>query len=34
MVWVNRFGQPPERLPGTPVAELTSLEALPELFGV
>ena len=34
VVWVNRFGQPPERLPGTPVAELTSLEALPELFGV
>ncbi len=34
VVWVNRFGQPPERLPGTPVAELTSLEALPELVGV
>jgi 2-haloacid dehalogenase len=34
VVWVNRFGQPPERLPGTPVAELTSLEGLPDLFGV
>ena len=34
VVWVNRFCQPPERLPGTPVAELTSLEALPELLGV
>ncbi len=34
VVWVNRFGQPPERLPGTPVAELTSLEGLPELLGV
>jgi 2-haloacid dehalogenase len=34
VVWVNRFGQPPERLPGTPVAELTSLEGLPGLLGL
>ncbi len=34
VVWINRFGQPPERLPGTPVAELTSLEGLPDLLGV
>ncbi len=34
VVWINRFGQPPERLPGTPAAELTSLEGLPDLLGV
>jgi 2-haloacid dehalogenase len=34
VVWINRFGQPPERLPGTPVAELTTLEGLPGLLGV
>lgn len=34
VVWVNRFGQPPERLPGTPVAELKSLEGLPALLGL
>jgi 2-haloacid dehalogenase len=34
VVWVNRFGQPPERLPGTPVAELTSLQGLPALLGL
>ncbi len=34
VVWVNRFGQPPERLPGTPVAELKSLESLPEILGL
>lgn len=33
-VWVNRFGQPPERLPGTPVAEIQSLDGLPALLGV
>lgn len=31
-VHVNRFGQPPERLPGTPKAELTSLSELPPLL--
>jgi 2-haloacid dehalogenase len=34
VVWVNRFGQPPERLPGRPSAELTSLEGLPGLLGL
>ena len=34
VVWINRFGQPPERIPGTPVAELTTLEGLPDLLGV
>ena len=33
VVWVNRFGQPRERLPGTPRAEITSLDSLPELLG-
>lgn len=31
VVWVNRFGQPRERLPGTPKAEIKSLEPLPGL---
>lgn len=31
VAWVNRFGQPRERLPGTPKAEITSLEPLPGL---
>ncbi len=31
-VHVNRFGQPPERLPGNPVAQLTTLEELPALL--
>ena len=34
VVWVNRFGQPPERLPGSPRAVINSLENLPELLGV
>jgi 2-haloacid dehalogenase len=29
--WVNRFGQPPERLPGAPAKMLRDLAALPEL---
>ena len=29
VAWVNRFGQPKERLPGTPKAEITSLDPLP-----
>ncbi len=33
VVWINRFGQPRERLPGKPRAELSSLHALPELIG-
>lgn len=33
VVWVNRFGQARERLPGAPVRELTSLESLPDLVG-
>ena len=32
-VWVNRSGQPPERLPGSPVVELTDLTGLPDLLG-
>ena len=31
--WVNRFGQPPERLPGTPERVLNDLAALPDLIG-
>ncbi|MEZ5666391.1 MAG: haloacid dehalogenase type II [Alphaproteobacteria bacterium] len=33
-VWVNRFGQPAERLPGRPVAELRDLAGLPALLGL
>lgn len=32
-VWVNRTGQPAERLPGNPVAELPDLVGLPDLLG-
>ncbi len=31
VVWINRFGQVPERLPGKPVRVLTTLEPLPGL---
>lgn len=34
VVWVNRFGQPPERLPGAPRQEITNLSALPALLGL
>jgi len=34
VVWINRFSQARERLPGTPVRELKSLETLPDLLGV
>lgn len=34
VVWVNRFGQKKERLPGTPEHELTSLRELPGLLGL
>jgi 2-haloacid dehalogenase len=33
VVWCNRYGQPPERLPGGPAAEITSLAQLPALLG-
>ena len=33
VVWVNRFHQPPERLPGTVLAETTGLDDLPALCG-
>jgi 2-haloacid dehalogenase len=33
VVWVNRFGQQPERLGVQPVAELKNLEGLPDLIG-
>jgi len=29
VVWCNRYGQRPERLPGRPDAEVTTLDALP-----
>ena len=32
MAWVNRFGQPPEHMPGGPAAEITTLEELPPLL--
>jgi len=32
-VWVNRTGQPSERLPGNPVATLSDLAGLPDLLG-
>ena len=34
VVWVNRFGQPQERIPGDPEHEITTLEALPPLLGL
>lgn len=34
VVWVNRYGQPPERLPAQPDVELDSLLPLPELLGL
>jgi 2-haloacid dehalogenase len=33
-VWVNRFGAPPERLPGAPEHELGDLTGLPALLGL
>ena len=33
-VWINRAGQPPERLPDGPAAELDSLAGLPALLGL
>jgi 2-haloacid dehalogenase len=34
VVWCNRYGQRPERLPGKPDFEISSLAELPTLFGV
>jgi 2-haloacid dehalogenase len=34
VVWVNRYGQPPERLPGRPVASVKDLSALPGICGI
>lgn len=34
VAWINRFGQPPERLPGRPDAELKDLAGLPALLGL
>ena len=34
VVWVNRFGQPQERIPGEPKHEVKTLEALPPLLGL
>lgn len=34
VVWVNRFGQPPERIPGTPDRVIDNLAPLPGLLGV
>jgi 2-haloacid dehalogenase len=33
VVWVNRFGQPPERIPGAPDREIDNLAPLPGLLG-
>lgn len=33
VVWCNRFGQAPERIPETPDGEIATLAALPEIFG-
>jgi hypothetical protein len=33
-VWVNRFGAPPERLPGAAEHELRDLAGLPALLGL
>ncbi len=34
VVWVNRFGQPRERIPGDPEQQIKTLEALPRLLGL
>ena len=31
VLWCNRFGQPPERIPATPDGEIRDLSVLPEL---
>jgi 2-haloacid dehalogenase len=34
VVWCNRYGQKPERLPGAPDREIDSLAELPRIIGV
>ncbi len=34
VVWINRYGQPAETLPGKPVRTITSLDALPGIVGI
>ena len=34
VAWVNRFGQPPERIPGEPKVEIKTLDELPPLLGL
>ena len=34
VAWVNRFGQPPEHLPGHPKVEIRTLDELPPLLGL
>lgn len=34
VIWINRFGQVRERLPGAPLHEVKSLDALPDLLGI
>ena len=34
VVWCNRFGQVPERIPERPDGEISTLSALPEILGV
>ena len=34
VVWINRFGQPPERIPGAPDREIDNLAPLPGLLGL
>ncbi|MFI4986332.1 MAG: haloacid dehalogenase, partial [Alphaproteobacteria bacterium] len=34
VVWCNRYGQRPERLPGRPDAEVRSLAELPAILGL
>jgi 2-haloacid dehalogenase len=34
VVWCNRYGQPPERLPGLPDGEIRSLSELPPMLGL
>jgi 2-haloacid dehalogenase len=34
VIWVNRYGQAPERLPGKPLHQITTLDGLPALLGL
>ena len=34
VIWVNRYNQAPERLPGKPLHQITTLEGLPDLLGL